>query len=112
MAYDEELAERIRAALAERDDVTERKMFGGIAFMVADAMAVGVVHHDLMVRVGPDIHDEALARPFVRPMDFSGRPMRGFIYVAPAGLGEDEALARWVAAGVTYAESQPRRKPR
>lgn len=112
MAYDEELAERIRAALAERDDVTERKMFGGIAFMVGEAMAVGVVHDDLMVRIGPDAHDDALARPFARPMDFSGRPMRGFVYVAPDGLGEDEALARWVDAGVTYAESQPPKKPR
>lgn len=107
MAYDEELAERIRGLLAGRDDVTERKMFGGIAFMVRDRMAVGVVRHDLMVRVGPGAHDEAVARPHTRPMDFTGRPMRGMVYVAPAGVADDAELARWVETGAPYAASQP-----
>ena len=86
MAYDEALAERIRALLAGRDAVTERKMFGGIAFMVGGNMACGVIHDDLMVRVGPDAHDAALAEPHARPMDFAHRPMRGMVYVDPDGV--------------------------
>ncbi len=107
MAYDEGLAARIREALATTDDVTERKMFGGIAFMCSGNMAVGVIGNDAMVRVGPDAHDEALARPHARIMDFSNRPMRGFVYVEPAGVATDAALAEWVAAGVAFAESLP-----
>jgi hypothetical protein len=90
MAYDEALAERIRGVLGVRHDVREQKMFGGIAFMVRDRMAVGVINDDLMVKVGPDAHDEAMAQPHVRPMDFTGRPMRGMVYVAPAGVVEQE----------------------
>lgn len=107
MAYDEALAARIRSALARRENVTERKMFGGIAFMVGDRMAVGVIRDDLMVRVGPEAHDDALARPHTRPMDFSGKPMRGMVYVSPAGVAADADLARWVEAGAAYASSQP-----
>lgn len=111
MAYDEELAQRIRALLAGRDDVTERKMFGGIAFMVRDRMAVGIVRDDLMVRVGPEAHDDAVARPHARPMDFTGRPMRGMVYVAPVGVADDADLARWVETGAGYAASQPQKRP-
>ncbi len=107
MAYDEALAERLRSALAARGDLTEQKMFGGIAFMVGGRMAVGVVGDDLIVRVGPDGHDDAVARPHARPMDFTGRPMRGFVYVAPAGVADDRDLARWVAAGAAFAASRP-----
>lgn len=112
MAYDEALAERIRGELAQRDDVSEQKMFGGIAFMIGDRMAVGVVHDDLMVRVGPDAHDDAVARAHVRPMDFTGRPMRGMVYVAPAGVVEDAHLAQWVEAGAAFAASQPPKQRR
>ncbi len=106
MAYDEGLADRIRAAFRGRDDVVEKKMFGGITFMVAGRMACGVVHDDLMVRVGPDGHDEALAQPGTRPMDFTGKPMRGMIYVAPDAIATDDALGRWLdrAAAVAIAE--------
>jgi TfoX/Sxy family transcriptional regulator of competence genes len=103
MAYDEALAQRIREQLADRDDIVERKMFGGLAFMIAGKMACGVVHDDLMVRVGPDAHDETVAQPHARPMDFTGRPMRGFLYVAPAGVASDEDLSRWVGRGVDFA---------
>lgn len=112
MAYHEALAERVRSVLAERDDVTEQKMFGGIAFMIGGRMAVGVVHDDLMVRVGPDAHDDAVTRSHVRPMDFTGRPMRGFVYVAPAGVVGDPELQRWVEAGASFAASQPPSKGR
>ena len=107
MAYDERLAERIRGALAGRPAVTERKMFGGIAFMVGGNMAVGVVRDDLMVRVGSEAHEGALSQPHVREMDFAGRPMRGMVYVAPPGVESDADLDRWVEAGADYAGSLP-----
>jgi TfoX/Sxy family transcriptional regulator of competence genes len=103
VAYDEQLAQRIRDILAPRADVGEKKMFGGIAFMVRDRMAVGVVKDDLMVRVGPDAHDEALAQPHARPMDMGGRVSRGFVYVAPAGLASDDALQGWIDRGIRFA---------
>ncbi|MBA3586865.1 MAG: TfoX/Sxy family protein [Chloroflexi bacterium] len=84
-------------------------MFGGIAFMVGDRLAVGIVGDDLMVRVGPDGHDAALARPHTRTMDFTGRPARGMVYVAPPGIAVEADLAGWVEVGVAYAMSQPRR---
>ena len=112
MAYDEALADRIRSVLAGRDDVTEQKIFGGIAFMIAGRMAVGVMRDDLMVRLGADREEGAVAQAHVRPMDFTGRPMRGFVYVAPAGIADDGELARWVRAGVAFAVSQPPRTRR
>jgi TfoX/Sxy family transcriptional regulator of competence genes len=107
MAYDEALAERIRTELLGRDDVEERKMFGGIAFMVAGRMACGVIRDDLMVKVGADGHDAALARPHTRPMDFTGRPMRGMVYVAPAGTAADGDLRAWVQQAVDVAVASP-----
>ena len=107
MAYDEQLAEQIRGALRGRDGVTERKMFGGIAFMVGGNMAVGVIRDDLMVRIGADAHDAALAQPHVRVMDFGHRPMKGMIYVGPEGAAADPDLARWVDAGADFAASLP-----
>ncbi|MBI5450088.1 MAG: TfoX/Sxy family protein [Gammaproteobacteria bacterium] len=96
MAYDEGLAERLRDVFAGRHDVTERRMFGGLAFMVHGHMCCGIVGDTLMARVGPDAYAAALARPHVRAMDFTGRPMKGFIYVAPAGFDSDEQLLAWV----------------
>jgi TfoX/Sxy family transcriptional regulator of competence genes len=107
VAYDETLAARIREALQGRDAVTERKMFGGIAYMVGGNMACGVIREDLMVRVGPDAHDAAVAEPHVRPMDFAHRPMRGMIYVDPEGVRTAEDLTRWVQAGAAMAASLP-----
>ncbi len=106
MAYDEVLATRIREVLRDRDDVEERKMFGGIAFMVAGHMACGVIHDDLMVRVGEEGHDAALAAPHTRVMDFTHRPMRGMVYVSPAGVESDAELAQWVGRAVAYATRQ------
>ena len=106
MAYDAVLAERIRTALHGRDDVVEKKMFGGLTFMVAGRMACGVVHDDLMVRVGPEWHDEAVAEPHARPMDFTGKPMRGMVYVAPAGIASDDDLRSWVDRAVSVATAE------
>ena len=107
MAYDEELADRIREQLASRSDVTERKMFGGIAFMVGGNLACGVLGEELIARVGPDAYDEAIAEPHTREFDFTGRPMRNVVVVAPAALESDEDLAGWVDAGADFAASLP-----
>ena len=109
MAYNEELAARIRTSLEARKGVTERKMFGGIGFMIHGNMCCGVVNDDLMVRVGPDSHEASLSLPHARPMDFTGRPMKGFVFVGPEGIKEDGALAGWMDRGVTFAQSLPRK---
>jgi len=107
MAYDEVLAERVRRALAGRNDLSEKKMFGGVAFMLHGNMSCGVEKDQLMVRVGPERYEEALAQPHARPMDFTGRPMRGMVYVTPEGCRTDEALKRWVEQGLNFAASLP-----
>jgi len=107
MAFDETLAERVREALAGRADVGERRMFGGIAFMVAGNMAVGIVGDDLMVRLDPEDAERALAGPHVRPMDFTGRPAKNMVFVDAEGTAADENLAAWVDAGADYASSLP-----
>ncbi len=107
MAYDERLADRVRAALDGQDGLSARKMFGGLAFMVHGNMACGVEGDRLMVRVGPDRHEEALGRPHAAPMDFTGRPMKGFVFVEPAGTATETALQDWVEMGVRFARSLP-----
>ena len=107
MAYDEQLAERVRLTLAGRDALSERKMFGGIAFMLAGNMFCGIVKEELMVRVGPERYDDALAQPHARPMDFTGRAMRGMVYVQPEGFRTDSGLKRWLELGLTFAASLP-----
>lgn len=107
MAYDESLADDIRNHLGRRIGVTDKEMFGGIAFMVNGNMAVGVSGDELMVRVGRDAHEEAVALPGARPFDKSGRPMRGWISVAPEGFATESDFAAWVDRGVAFAEGLP-----
>ncbi len=107
MPFDEALADRIRDVLASRTEVIERKMFGGIAFMLAGNMAVGVIGEDLMVRLDPTDAEKALAEPHTRPMDFTGKPMKKMVYVDAEGTASDEGLAAWVEAGADYAASLP-----
>jgi TfoX/Sxy family transcriptional regulator of competence genes len=107
MAFDEGLAERIRALVSDDLDVRERKMFGGLCFMCAGNMACGIVGDELMVRVGPDGWTDALSQPHAREMDFTGRSMKGMVYVGVAGFAEDDDLARWVGRGLEYARSLP-----
>lgn len=102
MAYDEQLVRRVRAALRSRRGVTEKKMFGGLAFLAGSRMFCGIVKNDLMVRVGPERYAEALRRPHVRPMDFTGRPMKGYVFVGPAGLRTEKGLAAWLARGAEF----------
>lgn len=110
MAYDEKLAQRIRQAFGTRRDVAERKMFGGLTFLCGGRMCCGIIGADLMVRVADDQFDEIVRRRHVRPMDFTGRPMRGFIYVAPPGFRTAAALRAWLAHGERVA-SQKAAKP-
>jgi TfoX/Sxy family transcriptional regulator of competence genes len=107
MAYDETLAGRIRDLLSEEPGLTEKKMFGGIAFMLNGNMAVGVSSEEVMVRVGADGTDSALAEAGVRPFDMSGKRMTGWVLVDAGATAEDEDLARWVDVGVDFASSLP-----
>jgi TfoX/Sxy family transcriptional regulator of competence genes len=107
MPYDDGLAQRIREVLDEQPRVSEKQMFGGLAFLIGGNMCAGVVADELMVRVGPDQYEEALARPHAREMDFTGRPMRGLVYVAAEGFESDDDLHEWIARGVRFASSLP-----
>lgn len=107
MAYDEELATRIRKCLDDPLGVSERKMFGGIAFMIYGHMSVGIVGRDLMVRLGPDEYERALAEPFVRKMDFTGKPLKGFVYVDADGLETDEQLDAWLDRARAFVSTLP-----
>jgi TfoX/Sxy family transcriptional regulator of competence genes len=105
MAFDEKLGARIRSALASRTDVVEKRMFGGLAFMVNGRMCCGIVKDDLMLRVGPSRLQEMLAKPHARVMDFTGRPSNGMIYVSPEGLRTDAALRSWIAVALEFVMS-------
>jgi len=116
VAYDSALAERVRQALADRPervaeaDLVEKKMFGGIAFLVRGHMCCGIVGGDLMLRVGPDAYEKTLALAHVRPMDFTGRPLRGMVYVDAAGLKGSRALGGWLERGLDFVDTLPAKK--
>lgn len=105
MAFNEDLADRIRSVLGA--SATERKMFGGLAFMVDGHMACGVLKDELMVRVGPETYDATVELPHARPMDFTRRVMRGFVIVAEEGLRSHQQLQSWVDKGVRFVRSLP-----
>jgi len=107
VAYDSKLAERIRGAFAARGDVKERKMFGGVAFLLNGNMCCGVHRAELIVRLDPATAADALARPHTRVFDLTGRPMKGWLMVAPAGLASAASLRRWLQMAVDYASSLP-----
>jgi hypothetical protein len=105
MAYDEGLAERIREILG--DDVAEKRMFGGICFLSQGRMIAGIIADRLMARVGPAAYDDALARPYAHEMDFTHRPMRGFVAVEPEGIAEDDDLREWLDLCLAYVDTLP-----
>lgn len=110
MAYDEGLAQRLREVMADavpQGALGEKRMFGGLAFMSHGHMAVGIVGVALMARVGPEAYPEALARPHVRPMDFTGRPMNGYVFVDPPGIESDAELAGWVRRCLDFVATLP-----
>ena len=114
MAYDQQTAERVRRFLARRRNVVEKRMVGGLSFMVNGSMCCGVTNAALMVRVGPEKRRWALAQPHVRPMKFAGRSLAGFVCVDPEGIRTDAALATWIQRGIDFvsAPRAPRRKAR
>ena len=107
MAYDQGLAERLRELLDARRGVTEKAMFGGVCFLLGGRMFIGIVKDELMVRVGPDAHDDALGEPHARTMDFTGRPMRGYVFVAPPGFEDDRVLGRWIDRAYQHVVTLP-----
>lgn len=105
--YDEDLAIRIRIAMRRRSDVSERKMFGGLCFLVGGNMTCGIVKSELMVRVGRDGYADALDQPHARPMDFTGRPSRGMVYVSERGFATDAQLRAWLERALTFTGALP-----
>jgi TfoX/Sxy family transcriptional regulator of competence genes len=110
MPFDEGLAERIRDVVSDELGLTERKMFGGLCFLTDGNMCFGIVGTEIMVRVGPDAYDAALREPYARKMDFTGKSMRGMVYVSEEGISEDPELAAWLHRGLDFARSlRPKR---
>ena len=107
MANNEDLAQRIREELLGMPGFVEKKMFGGVGFLLGGNMACGVNKDELIVRVGPDEHENALSQPHVRVFDMAGKPMQGWIMVAPDGYTSDQDLKKWVQLGVAFARSLP-----
>lgn len=107
MAFDEAVARRVRDALTGFPSVVEKKIFGGVSFMVRGNMCCGVIGDRLMVRVGAQAYEAALARPHVKVMDFAGRPMKGFVFVEPDGFASDGELREWIAQGMEFALTLP-----
>jgi TfoX/Sxy family transcriptional regulator of competence genes len=107
MAYDEQLAERIRKRLAKRKGVVEKKMFGGIAFLLNGHMSCGVFKDTMIVRLPPEESDAALAEPHTGVFDFTGRPMKGWIVVQPKGLATGAQLGKWIERSSRHAASKP-----
>jgi TfoX/Sxy family transcriptional regulator of competence genes len=107
MAYDLGLADRIRMVLGRLGEFSERKMFGGLCFLVNGRMCCGIVKSDLMLRLTPEIAAAALRQPHTRPMDFTGKPMKSMIYVDPAGIDSDSSLERWVRSAEQVSRALP-----
>jgi TfoX/Sxy family transcriptional regulator of competence genes len=110
MAYDRGLAQRVREVLADRPGISERAMFGGLAFLVDGKMFVGIRNSSLMARVGAERHQDALAMPSVRVMDFTGRPMKGYVYIDPPAISGDQDLQAWVLWCVEFVAKLPQKR--
>lgn len=109
MAYDESLAARLREAVGKRAGVTEKEMFGGLALLLHGNMFIGILGADLMVRVGPKAHDECVKQPGARPMDFTGKPMKGYLFVGPQATSTAAAIKPWVGRTIAFVETLPKK---
>ena len=107
MAYDEKLAERISRILKGKRGLVEKKMFGGIAYMLKDKMFVGIAKNRLMVRVLNEKYEEYLKKPHAAEMDFTGRPLKGFLYISADGIKTEKQLSKWIDAGIEYVMKSP-----
>jgi TfoX/Sxy family transcriptional regulator of competence genes len=107
MTFDASLADRLRNALEGTAGLSEKQAFGGLSFLLRGNMAVGVIDDELVVRVGPQAFDEAVAEPHARPFDFSGRPMKGWVYVGAEGCRTQKAVAEWAQRGLDFAAGLP-----
>lgn len=112
MAYDEGLAERLNEYFADRPDVETKKMFGGLCFMVSNHMCCGIVGDTLMARVGPDNYEDYLKEKYAKEMDFTGKAMKGMVYVEPKGIEDDSELEKWVGRCESFVKSLPPKKPK
>jgi TfoX/Sxy family transcriptional regulator of competence genes len=112
MAFDLGLAQRVRAVVADRPGISERAMFGGLAFLVDGKMFVGIRNSSLMARVGSERHQHALAMPGVRVMDFTGRPMKGYAYIDPPAISADQDLSAWVLWCLEFVAKLPEKRPK
>jgi TfoX/Sxy family transcriptional regulator of competence genes len=107
MAFDDGLAERVRELLADTSGVVEKRMFGGLAFLINGHMCCGIVGSELMLRVGPKQYDEVLSIPYVRQMDFTGRPMKGFVFISEKGFEEEAQLNEWILRSLMFVHTLP-----
>lgn len=107
MAYSQSLAERVRQALQHQRGIAERKMFGGVGFLLRGNMLVAVWQKAMIARLGPDQADGALRQPHVRPFDVTGRPMKGWVMIEADGLDRDEQLAVWIEQAIAFVATLP-----
>jgi TfoX/Sxy family transcriptional regulator of competence genes len=116
MAYNQQIADRVRERFIHSSNMVEKEMMGGLAFMVNDKMCVGVVKDELMCRIDPDLFEEVLEKPGCRPMDFTGKPMRGWVFVSQETISKNKELDYWIALALAYnskakkAKKKPARK--
>ena len=107
MAFDKNLAERIRKALARKKGIEEKKMFGGLGFLLNGNMLVGVWKNSMIVRLGPDGHEDALLEPHVKEFDITGKPMKGWVMVGPEGVQAEEQVKAWIQRAVKFVGKLP-----
>ena len=107
MAHDERVADRVRKALKGRKGFEEKKMFGGVAFMLNGHMCCGVQGKDLVLRLGDQGVSRTMAKPHVRPMDFTGKPLKSMVYIAPEGFAKDAELKSWLHEAITFVRKLP-----
>ena len=107
MPFDEQLADRIRVLFKGKRGIIEKRMFGGICFMVRGNMACGIDKNNLMIRVGPKDYEAALKEPHARIMDITGRPLKGFVFISPAGYKTPAGLKKWIDWSLAFAKSLP-----
>jgi TfoX/Sxy family transcriptional regulator of competence genes len=113
MSYNEQLADRVREILVDQPQIEEKEMMGGVAFMVNHKMCVGIVKEDLMARIDPEIYDEVLEKHGCRPMDFTGKPMKGWVFISPEGIEKITDLEYWIGLALAFnLKAKPSKKKR